>query len=118
MPESTRRRTPAQDRPGSDVDEPLGCYIASPKRRVGELRAAFPDLHFTVEDEIAEGDKVCVRYRFEGTHAGAFRGVPPTRKRIAYSGILIYRILNNKIAEQWTEVDLLGFLEQLGALPP
>ena len=85
---------------------------------VRELRGAFPDLHFTVQDEVAEGDRVCVRYRFEGTHAGAFRGIPPTTKRIAYSGILIYRILNNKIAEQWTEFDLLGFLKQLGALPP
>ena len=85
---------------------------------VAELRAAFPDLHFTVEDEIAEGDRVCVRYRFEGTHTGAFRGIPSTKKRIGYSGILIYRILNNKIVEQWTEFDLLGFLKQLGALPP
>ncbi|HEX4469145.1 MAG TPA: ester cyclase [Gemmatimonadaceae bacterium] len=83
---------------------------------IAELRMAFPDLHFTVDDQIAEGDKVCVRYRFQGTHLGAFHGMPPTRKRIGYSGILIYRILNDKIAEQWTEFDLLGFLEQLGAL--
>ncbi|HEY2854180.1 MAG TPA: ester cyclase [Gemmatimonadaceae bacterium] len=44
-------------------------------------RAAFPDLHFHVEDQIAEGDKVCVRYRFDGTHKGPFNGIPPTNKR-------------------------------------
>lgn len=84
---------------------------------ISALRAAFPDLHVTVEDQIAEGDKVCVRYRFQGTHEGTFLGIPATTKRITYSGILIYRILNGKIAEQWTEFDLLGFLKQLGALP-
>jgi steroid delta-isomerase-like uncharacterized protein len=79
------------------------------------LRAAFPDLHFTVLDQIAEGDKVAVRFRFQGTHLGDFQGVPPTRKQVTYSGILIYRIANGKIAEQWTELDLLGLLEQLDA---
>jgi steroid delta-isomerase-like uncharacterized protein len=80
------------------------------------LRAAFPDLRVTVEDQIAEGDRVCVRYRFQGTHAGTFQGMAPTNRRISYTGILIYRIANDKIAEQWTEFDLLGFLKQLGAL--
>lgn len=78
------------------------------------LRAAFPDLHFTVLDQVAEGDKIAVRYRFQGTHLGDFQGMPPTRKQVAYSGILIYRVANGRIAEQWTEIDLLGFLKQLG----
>jgi steroid delta-isomerase-like uncharacterized protein len=81
------------------------------------LRKAFPDLRFTVADQIAEGDRVCLRYRFEGTHEGVFNGIPPTHKRVAYSGILIYRIANDRIAEQWTEFDLLGLPKQLGALP-
>jgi steroid delta-isomerase-like uncharacterized protein len=81
------------------------------------LRTAFPDLHYTVDDQIAEGDRVCVRYRFQGTHLNAFQGMPATGKRVAYSGILIYRFVNEKIAEQWTEFDLLGFLRQLGVLP-
>ncbi len=80
------------------------------------LRAAFPDLHFAVLDQIAEGDNVAVRYRFQGTHLGGFRGMPPTRKQVVYSGMLIYRIAEGKIAEQWTEFDLLGFLKQLGVL--
>jgi steroid delta-isomerase-like uncharacterized protein len=84
------------------------------RRFINSLRAAFPDLHFTVLDQIAEGDKVAVRYHFQGTHLGDFQGMPPTQKRVAYSGILIYRIANGEIAEQWTEIDLLGFLKQLG----
>ena len=84
---------------------------------IGSLRAAFPDVHYTVEDQIAEGDKVVVRYRFRGTHLGAFQGMPPTGKQVTYTGILIYRIVDGKIAEQWTEFDLLGFLRQLGVLP-
>ena len=81
------------------------------------LRTAFPDLHFTVLDQVAEGDTLAIRYRFQGTHLGDFQGMPPTRKQVAYSGILIYRIANGKVIEQWTEFDLLGLLKQLGALP-
>ena len=84
---------------------------------ISGLRAAFPDLHFTVEDQIAAGDKVVVRYRFGGTHLGDFLGRSPTGKQVSYSGILIYRIADEKIAEQWTEFDLLGFLRQLGIVP-
>jgi steroid delta-isomerase-like uncharacterized protein len=81
------------------------------------MRAAFPDVHYTVDDQIAEGNKVVVRYRFRGTHLGEFQGMPPTRKEVGYSGILIYRVADGKIAEQWTEFDLLGLLRQLGVLP-
>lgn len=83
---------------------------------ISSLRAAFPDVHYFVEDQIAEGDKVVVRYRFQGTHLGAFQGRPPTGKQVTYTGILIYRIADGKIAEQWTEFDLLGFLRQLDIL--
>lgn len=84
---------------------------------IASLRTAFPDGRFTTEDQIAEGDKVVVRYRFTGAHLGAFQGMPPTGKRVSYSAILIYRIADDRIAEQWTELDLLGFLRQLGVLP-
>jgi steroid delta-isomerase-like uncharacterized protein len=84
---------------------------------ISSIRTAFPDLHYAVDDQIAEGDKVVVRYRFRGTHLGEFQGMPPTRKPVSYSGILIYRVADGKIAEQWTEIDLLGFLRQLGVLP-
>jgi steroid delta-isomerase-like uncharacterized protein len=97
--------------PGREIQGP-----EANRRFIKGFRAAFPDLHFTVLDQIAEGDKVAVRYRFQATHLGDFQGTPPTRKQVAYSGILIYRVANGKIAEQWTEFDLLGFLKQLGAL--
>jgi predicted ester cyclase len=57
-----------------------------------------------------------VRYRFRGTHLGVFQGAPPTGKQITYTGVLIYRIANGKIAEQWTEFDFLGVLRQLGMI--
>jgi len=81
------------------------------------LRAAFPDLRFTTDDQIAAGDKVVVRYHVQGTHLGDFQGMPPTHKQITYTGILIYRMADGKIAEQWTEFDLMGLLRQLGAVP-
>ncbi len=84
---------------------------------ISSMRTAFPDLHYTVDDEIAEGDKVVVRYHFDGTHREQFMGVPPTGKRVTYTGILIYRFVGGKIAEQWTETDLLSFLQQLGVVP-
>ena len=84
---------------------------------IKSYRTAFPDLHFTVEDQIAEGDKVCVRYRSQGTHLGVLLGMPPTKKRISYTGIIIYRMLNGRIAEQWTEADVVGLLRQVGAIP-
>lgn len=81
------------------------------------MRQAFPDLHYTVDDEIAEGNKVLVRYHFTGTHLGPFQGVAATGKRVSYTGILIYRFADGKIAEQWTEADLLSLLQQLGVIP-
>ncbi len=85
---------------------------------ISSMRAAFPDVRYTVDDQIVEGDKVVMRYRFEGTHLGEFQGMPPTRKQVNYTGILIYRITDGKIAEQWTELDLLGLLRQLGVVGP
>ena len=84
---------------------------------IAGMRLAFPDLHYTVEDEVAEGDKVVVRYRFEGTHQGQFQVAPTTGKQVSYTGILIYRFADGKIIEQWTEADLLSFLQQLGVVP-
>ena len=83
---------------------------------LASLRAAFPDLQFTVEDMVADGDKVAVRYTGQGTQQGLFRGIPPTGKRMCYTGILIWRFAAGQIAEHWAEPDLLGLLQQLGAL--
>ena len=79
---------------------------------------AFPDLRHTVEDLIAEGDKVVVRATDQGTHRGDFQGVAPTGKRVRFGIIAIYRILNGKIVEAWEEGDFMGLIQQLGAELP
>ncbi len=81
------------------------------------LRAAFPDLQLTVEDIIAEGDKVIVRFTGRGTQRGAFLGISPTGKAVTWAGINIYRVAGGKIAETWQLSDTLGLLRQLGAIP-
>jgi steroid delta-isomerase-like uncharacterized protein len=81
------------------------------------LRRAFPDLQITIEDQIAEGDKVVTRWTAHGTHRAEFAGVPPTGKRVVMNGIDIDRIANGKLVECWTKLDDLGLLQQLGAIP-
>jgi steroid delta-isomerase-like uncharacterized protein len=80
----------------------------------------FPDLHITVEDEIAEGDKAVLRMTVHGTHQGAFMGIPRTGQHVRWTAISITRVEGGKIAEQWGEQDFLGLLQQLGvvAAPP
>jgi steroid delta-isomerase-like uncharacterized protein len=82
------------------------------------VRAAFPDGRMTVEDMIAEGDKVVTRYTSRGTHKGDFMGMPATGKEVVVTGIVITRIAEGKIAEDWEEFDGIGFLQQLGVIPP
>ena len=78
---------------------------------------AFPDLHFTIEDMIAEGDFVVVRHTAHGTHQGTFRGIPPTGKQVTITGRLIGRVAHGKIIEEWGNQDWLGLLQQLGVVP-
>ena len=87
------------------------------KDYVAPYFAAFPDLQFTVEDQIAEGDKVTTRYTGRGTHRGEFLGVPPTGKQASWTGIEIDRIEEDKIVESWVNTDELGLMQQLGAIP-
>jgi steroid delta-isomerase-like uncharacterized protein len=81
------------------------------------LRAAFPDIHFTIEDQIAEGDKVVSRWRASATHIGEFQGIPPTGKAGIITGITINRLANGKVVEGWTNLDELGLMQQLGVIP-
>lgn len=78
---------------------------------------AFPDLHFTIEDMIAEGDFVVVRQTTRGTHQGNLMGIPPTGKQVSGTGIFITHIVNGKAVEQWINGDDLGLLQQLGVVP-
>ncbi len=79
--------------------------------------SAFPDLHLTVEDTIAEGDKAVMRWSERGTHKGQFAGIAPTGKVVTLSGVDIYRLAGGKIAEAWIWSDTLGLLQQIGAIP-
>ena len=86
------------------------------KQRLAGIRAAFPDWHLTVEDMIADGDRVAFRATIRGTHKGAFQSTPPTGKAVTGSALDIVRIENGKIAEHWGGPDLLNLLQQLGAV--
>ena len=86
-------------------------------RDLALLRQAFPDARFTIEDILAEGDKLADQYTISGTHARPFLGIPATGRQIHLAGISIVRISGGKIAERWAVTDQLGLLRQLGALP-
>jgi predicted ester cyclase len=88
------------------------------KNFVAMLHIAFSDLEFTIEDLIGEGDKVVVRGIVRGRHTGEFRGIAPTGRPVYWTAIHIVRVEANRIAERWVEVDMLGLLQQLGAIPP
>jgi steroid delta-isomerase-like uncharacterized protein len=81
------------------------------------LRNAFPDIHYTIEDMIAEGDKVVTRWIARGTHKGEFLGIPATGKEGEATGISIMRVVGAKIVESWSNIDLLGLMQRLGVLP-
>jgi C-1 hydroxylase len=78
--------------------------------------SAFPDWHESIEDIIAEGDKVWVRLTYTGTHRGEFMGFAPTGKKITSKAVDIYRIVNGKLSEYWNVTDNVGIFKQIGAL--
>ncbi len=82
------------------------------------FREAFPDAEFTVEDMVADGDRVAARLTMRGTHRGALNGIPPTGREVIVTGMSIERVTDGRIVEGWNENDALGMLGQLGALPP
>jgi steroid delta-isomerase-like uncharacterized protein len=81
------------------------------------LLRAFPDLHVTIEDLIAEGDKVVAWNTVTGTQQGEYMGRPPTGKPVTYNEIFILRFANGRIAETWGVVDVLSQMRQLGTIP-
>jgi steroid delta-isomerase-like uncharacterized protein len=87
------------------------------KKSMGEFFDAFPDNHFSIDDMIAEGGKVAVRYRITGTHKGEFMGIPATNKKITLWAIEIDRIDGGKFVEGWISFDTLGMMQQLGLAP-
>jgi steroid delta-isomerase-like uncharacterized protein len=95
--------------------QPIGR--AGFRQFVNAVRTAFPDLQFTIEDIVTEGDKVCVRYVGRGTQRGEFAGLPASGKAVEFTGIDIFRIVDGQFAEEWLMYDQLGLLQQLGAIP-
>jgi steroid delta-isomerase-like uncharacterized protein len=88
--------------------------IDAVKNVVTMARTAWPDLHYTIDDLISEGDKVVLRYTIRGTHKGEFLGMPPTGKKFEATGTSTCRLTGGKIAETWVNWDALGMLKQLG----
>ena len=81
------------------------------------FRQAFPDSYFTVEDMVAEGDKVATRKTFHGTHQGEFMGIPPTGQQVSTGLIDVVRIVDGKVVEHWSMGDNLRMMQQLGVIP-
>jgi steroid delta-isomerase-like uncharacterized protein len=91
--------------------------LAGYKEAISALRASVPDIQYTIDDQIAEGDKVLTRYRATGTHQGEFLGVPASGKPLTFRALVLQRVVNGKIQESWLEMDMLGLMQQMGALP-
>ena len=87
------------------------------KRFVETYRGALPDLRMTVEDLIAEGDKVVMRWTARGTHQGVLMGILPSGNRVEVTGISVDRIEGGKLVEGWCNCDALGMMQQIGAVP-
>jgi steroid delta-isomerase-like uncharacterized protein len=85
------------------------------KQVVRMFRDAFPDLKITVEESVAEADKVCVRATTRGTHQGTFLGVPATGKTVAMSGLTMVRVADGRITDSWVKNDVTGLMKQIGA---
>ena len=111
------------------ADEIFGSYLAHQsdgsvlergpedvKRFMSEFREAFSDFHTTIEDQIAEGDRVMTRWRMNGTHRGEFRGIAPTGAELEVTGIGIFRFSDGKVVESWDNFDQLGMMQQLGVI--
>jgi steroid delta-isomerase-like uncharacterized protein len=87
------------------------------KQYVAAYLTAFPDLQFTIEDLIAEEDRVVWRFNSTGTHQGPLMGIPATGRRGQVPGMVIFRLENSRIAEAWLQLDALGLMQQLGVIP-
>lgn len=84
---------------------------------LADFLTAFPDVQTTIEDIFAAQDKVAVRFTIRGTHQGEGMGLQPTGKRVSYTGIDIFRVVDGRIVKRWGEVDTYGMLRQLGVIP-
>src|ERR1700722_20295643 len=100
-----------------DFTGPSGKGPDAFKAMISPLRQGFPDLRFIIQDMLAEGSRVVVRWTSQGTHRGMFAGTAPSGRQVSNEGIGIYRVEDGKIVELWSQVDRLGVLQQIGAVP-
>lgn len=87
------------------------------KQMVAAYRAGFPDVHLTVDDVFADGDRVAVRWVSRGTHLGSLMGIPPTGRHIEVMGISLFQVVDGKVASEWEGFDTMGMMRQLDLLP-
>ena len=87
------------------------------KQFIAAVINAFPDIHHNILDVVAEGDKVAVRFTITGTHKGEYQGIPPTGKEVSIDCINFLTVLNGKIVEEWSNSDMMGLMQQIGAIP-
>jgi steroid delta-isomerase-like uncharacterized protein len=87
------------------------------KRKWAMYLNAVPDLRVTIEDLVAEGDRVAVRRSYEGTHQGELLGIPATGRQLRVGGISIFRLAEGKVTEHWEQLDRLALMQQLGVIP-
>jgi steroid delta-isomerase-like uncharacterized protein len=93
-----------------------GLGVPEFKQMVGGLLAAFPDLRFTVEDQVVSGDRVTTRWTAEGTHTAPLGGIEPTGRRMKVEGLILDRVVDDRVAERWEQWDQMGMMQQLGLL--
>jgi len=102
---------------GRTVGMPVAEGREGFKQMLTGVYNAFANPQYTIEDLIAEGDKVVARWTFRGTHQQEIMGIAPTGKRVEMTGTITYRMANGQVQEWWEHIDLLGMLQQLGAIP-
>ncbi len=88
------------------------------KQAISIHRTGYPDMHFTIEEQVAEGDKVVSLWTITGTHKGEWVGIPPTGKQISIHGMSLQRYQGGKMVEGWLAMDMLGWMQQIGVVPP
>ena len=91
--------------------------IKNIKQLTSEEISAFPDLNYTIDDMVVEGDRVAIRFTLSYTHKGEFMGAPPTNKKVTTEEICIIRIAGGKFVEEWVKYDTYGFMQQLDLIP-
>ncbi len=87
------------------------------KQLIHAIVRAFPDFHHKLDDMVAEGDKVAVRFTITGTHQGEFQRIESTGKQVYFGGMDLLTVVDGKITEEWVVVDMMGWMQQIGAIP-